>query len=57
MKLIWSEEYQKYICKCSSGEFFYIRGNERKCYKCNDEDKGKPGCYNCEYFPSDDELD
>ena len=36
---------------------FYIRGNERKCYKCDDEDKGKPGCYNCEYFPANDELD
>ena len=45
------------ICKCLSGEFFYIRGNERKCYKCDNEDKGKPGCYHCEYFPANDELD
>ncbi len=57
MKLIRSEEYQKDICKCLSGEFFYIRGNERKCYKCDNEDKGKPGCYHCEYFPANDELD
>ena len=45
------------ICKCLSGEFFCVRGNERKCYKCDDEDKGKPGCYNWEYFAANDELD
>ena len=36
---------------------FYIRGNERKGNKCDDEDKGKPGCYHCEYFTANDELD
>ena len=57
LQLIPSEIYNKNICKCSKGQFFYIRGNERMCYKCNDENKGKPGCDNCEYFPANDELD
>ncbi len=57
LELIWSEKYNKNICKCKEGQFFYIRGDERMCYDCNHKDKGKPGCYNCEYFPANDELD
>ena len=57
MQLIWNEKYKKDICKCSSEQFLYIRGDEKRCYQCDDKDKGKPGCVHCEYFPANDELD
>jgi hypothetical protein len=57
LEFIWNEKYKKEICKCSSGQFLYIRGDEKRCYQCDDKDKGKPGCFHCEYFPANDELD